>query len=565
MATIIDSLLVVLGLDTKGFDAGRKRVGEGFKKTREETDKSGKNIEGFGKKSENAIKSLKNEAIGLFLAFQGASSLQGFIGNMITGDAAAGRLAKNLGMSVTTLTAYGLAIQSVGGEASEANAALGLLAGAREQLKLTGTTGHDREFALMGFGPHDLDDTAKAFDKLAEAAQRMPRTQFYNLAKQMGLSDGVINLLELGPAKMHALIKAREADAAATQADADASAALQAKWADLVAKITAIMRPEIYKLVDGLLDIVDAMTKGKNMGPAFNAVLIAIAGTAAILGAPFTAAAAAILLVVTNLDALRKAYAHAVWYTHGWGIPGGFAAYDAMVKAGMHSTADIDRVLDQDTANQAASRAAGDASVPVAGGGGGGGSGAPARGSVMSSAHDSEYILAYLKGSGLSDGTARGIAAGIAAEGGSLGMAKNGAFGLGQWRGKRREALFRMAGTRTPGLQAQMRFLMSELRGGDAGGASVLAQGEAGGALEAYIRNFMRPGPGVGGDLRRGYSWLGSRYRGGGGGGGGGGSTQVTIGQINLPGVKDANGFAQQLPAAIRRRGVTAQANRGLD
>lgn len=563
MATIIDSLLVVLGLDTKGFDTGRKRTAEGFKKTREDTEKSGKTIEQFGKKSEAAMKSLRSEVVGLFLAFQGASTVQGFIANMITGDAAAGRLAKNLGMSVTTLTAYGLAIQSVGGEASEANAALGMLAQAREQLKLTGTTGHDQEFALLGFGPHDLDDTAKAFDKLAEAAQRMPRTQFYNLAKQMGLSDGVINLLELGPAKMHELIRAREADAAATQADADASAALQAKWADLVAKITGLLRPEIYKLVDGLLNIVDAITKGKDVSPVFTAALIAMAGAAAILGAPFTAAALAIAAVITNLDGLRKAYAHAVWYTHGWGIPGGFAAYDAMVKAGMKSTADIDRVLDAETAASAPGRAAGDASVPAAGGRGG--SGAPARGSVMASAHDSEYILAYLKGSGLSEGTAKGIAAGIAAEGGSLGYAANGAFGLGQWRGQRRKDLFKFAGTTTPGLRQQMEFLMRELRGGDPGGRSVLAHNDAAGALESYIRDFMRPGPGVGGDLRRGYAWLGTRYRGGSGGGGGSSPTQVTIGQINLPGVRDADGFARQLPGAIRRRGITAQANRGLD
>ena len=76
MATIIDSLLVTLGLDTTSFEKGQKRVNEGQKGTREQTDKTSKTFEEFGKKAGNSLASLRNEAIGLFLAFQGASSVQ---------------------------------------------------------------------------------------------------------------------------------------------------------------------------------------------------------------------------------------------------------------------------------------------------------------------------------------------------------------------------------------------------------------------------------------------------------------------------------------------------------
>ena len=572
MTTVIDSLLVVLGLDSSGFDKGRKQTAEGFKKTRDEAEKTGGSLGEFDKKAAAGFASLKNEAIGLFLAFQGASSIKDFVGNMITGDAAAGRLAKNLGMSVNELTAYGLAIQSVGGDAGEANNAFQLLAAAREQWKLTGTTGHDRERMLMGFGPHDLDNTATAFAKLAEAAQRMPRTQFYNLAHQLGLSDGVINLLELGPEKMRELVKARQEDAAATEENARASAALEAKWADLVAKITALLRPEIYRLVDATLDIVDAFTKGKDAGDGFNAALVGVAVVAAVIDAPFVALAAAIALCIGNLDTLKKDYAHAIWYTHGWGLPGGFGAYEAMKKAGVQNTDDIDRIIDEENARNNAKGSPGDASTPAAGdtggGGGRGGAGGGASGGLLHDVPSAKGVIrTELMHAGMTAEQAAGIVAGIEAEGGGLGQSANGAFGIGQWRGKRKDALLAKYG-KAPSLSQQVDFLVRELRGGDPGGRAVTGQQSAAATMVAYLSKFMRPQGADNehykdliADIQRGYRALGQAAP----AGIGGRSSTVSIGSIHLPGVKDADGFARQLPDAIRRRSMTTQADRGLD
>ncbi len=563
MATIIDSLLVVLGLDTKGFDAGRKRTQEGFKKTREDTEKSGKTIAEFGKKSENAMKSLKSEVIGLFLAFQGASSLEGFVKNMIVGDAAAGRLAKNLGMDVTTLTAYGLAIQSVGGSADEANAALSMLASAREQLKLTGTTGHDAEFGFLGFGPDDLNDTAKAFDKLAEAAQRMPRTQFYQIAHNMGLTDGVINLLELGPKKMHALIDARKADAAATQKQADEAERLQAKWADLTAQITALVRPNIYSLVEAVLSVFDGIKKTDGMSTIFIVTLGAIAVAAAALGSPFIAAAAAVILLATSFDKLKEA-----WKAVSEFVPHMFDVHsEAHPDAQSGWSWDMFGVKGPD--KKAAPAGGGGGAAPARGGGGGGGGDVNG---AMKDAFTREYARAYLKGKGFTDEQANGIVAGIAAEGGGLNTASGpyGAYGIGQWLGKRKERLFAKYGPK-PTLRQQMEFLTGELNGGDHGGASVRAGGSAADTMTRYLRDFMRPQGAKGEhmrdlieDLKRGFRVLRMNPELA-GRAASGGAGNVTIGQINLPGVRDADGFARQLPAAIRRRGMTAQANRGLD
>jgi hypothetical protein len=111
---------------------------------------------------------------------------------------------------------------------------------------------------------------------------------------------------------------------------------------------------------------------------------------------------------------------------------------------------------------------------------------------------------------------ARGISAGIYAESGSNPIAVNpssGAFGLGQWLGARKtgvKALAAQRGEITPSFKTQLDYLAYELKGGDAGGASVLrAQGQ-GNILTAYITKFMRPAAGkeTTGDLERGATYL---------------------------------------------------------
>jgi Phage tail lysozyme len=114
-------------------------------------------------------------------------------------------------------------------------------------------------------------------------------------------------------------------------------------------------------------------------------------------------------------------------------------------------------------------------------------------------AHLDPNILAGLQTRGVPEPIARGIAAGIHAESGSNPNALNTstadgktAFGIGQWRGARQAALIDQYGPH-PTLDQQLDFLVSELHGGDPGGAKVLAQADEAAALHSYIHDFMRP------------------------------------------------------------------------
>ena len=106
-------------------------------------------------------------------------------------------------------------------------------------------------------------------------------------------------------------------------------------------------------------------------------------------------------------------------------------------------------------------------------------------------------LVGYLTKNGVAKSTAQGIAAGAFAEGGFSGRnnPNSGAFGLGQWLGSRQKALFARYGA-NPSFEQQMQFLLSELRGGDRGGSSVLGSGDPMEAMYNYITKFMRPAAG---------------------------------------------------------------------
>ena len=58
MATIIDSLLVTLGLDPSGFNAGKAKVDKGLKDTGNEADKTGDKLKGAGGPGVNIFRAL---------------------------------------------------------------------------------------------------------------------------------------------------------------------------------------------------------------------------------------------------------------------------------------------------------------------------------------------------------------------------------------------------------------------------------------------------------------------------------------------------------------------------
>ena len=114
---VIDKLVVTLGLDPSGYKKGVQETERDQKKLRDSTLKTSKEMEAKGKQAAEFFSRIKKEVLALTTVMLGGYGLKSFIENVTTGDAALGRMAKNVGMSVSDLSAWEGAVQRAGGSA----------------------------------------------------------------------------------------------------------------------------------------------------------------------------------------------------------------------------------------------------------------------------------------------------------------------------------------------------------------------------------------------------------------------------------------------------------------
>lgn len=106
MPTIVDSLIVTLGLDATKFTQGQKDSVTALRKTEVEANQSAKRMEASGKQAAMFFTQIKNQALGLATVLMGGVGIKRFAENITMSDRAVGRLSKNLEMSVTELSAW---------------------------------------------------------------------------------------------------------------------------------------------------------------------------------------------------------------------------------------------------------------------------------------------------------------------------------------------------------------------------------------------------------------------------------------------------------------------------
>ncbi len=540
MTTILDSLVIELGLDPKDFNKGQKEVLAGFKRTREEASSSTKDIEASGKRAASYINGLKNEVVGLFLAFAGAKTLKDFAGGILDNAAAAGRLSANIGVSTERISAWQGAVKEMNGTADEANAALSAMSTAISNFNLTRSTGNDAVFRALGVTQNDLAAGPEAMMlRIAQAGEHMNRRNYVNLLQRLGFGPGMIAVLEQGRSGLEKVLTQQERMYAVTQRDAEAAMKFQKALADIGNTARGVALPYVSALAEEFDQFAANRENIVLLGDAAAGAVAAIGVAAAAAYWPVVALAGAItgLLRVYQLMHNASPEERKRLEDHSRELRdktlsqlghGNFSGAWNTVKGGLSEGADL-------MFNGNRSGGAG-----AAGGGG---------------------VIGYFMSQGFTREQAQGILAGIYAESGGNPNATNptsGAYGLGQWLGGRKQKLFARYGNH-PSAKQQLEFLAWELHGGDRGAGAVQGASSADAALQAYIVNFMRPRAGAEtlGDLRRGRQKLAEL--------GAGGSTINLNGPITVTtNARDANSLARDLPGAVRRRASATPANSGL-
>lgn len=295
MATVIDSLLVELGLDTKGFETGRDKVNEGLKNTSEEAKKRARETEDSAKQMAMMFAKLRGEVVGLFLAFAGAKSITQFVTNTINQTAAVGRASQLFGQGANSINAWGDAIQGAGGDAKEAMAIFGKIKDIQADfirhpenlnMPLMGQLGiHSRgefdnpEELMLHLADQFQSEMGKA--KTPEDQSRVQATFRQRVKEFLGLSDEAILMLEKGrPALEKELALYRERDRV-TQSDVEGAQEFNKELAHLEKAFTGLARGPLTTSMGILADILDLVAGNTDhMGEKLRVFMLGLWGLA---------------------------------------------------------------------------------------------------------------------------------------------------------------------------------------------------------------------------------------------------------------------------------------------
>lgn len=192
---ILEAFIITFGLDTRDYEKGEREINERTRRLREEQGRAFTEIEDFGKKAGQSIKSLSREVVGLSLAFMGAKSITGLVSSMMTGAASADRFGDRIGLATQKVYAWRKASQTMGGAPEEGDAALQTV----QNIKMGLFTGQPDGQALgvlarLGVSAGDLrnNDASSILTKLAGARGNMSPDLYANLLQQIGLPASTI-------------------------------------------------------------------------------------------------------------------------------------------------------------------------------------------------------------------------------------------------------------------------------------------------------------------------------------------------------------------------------------
>lgn len=266
MATIIDSLIVTLGLDPSGFTKGGKQADAALVKTKQQAVKSGKEIEQAAKGAAEFLGRVRNQALALFAAFEAGRGVKAFVADVTAGDVALGRMARSIGISTQTLSTWQGAAKLAGGSAEGIAGTFQTLADNITQFKTTGESSiipYLRALSAAGGTVIDLrkplNDT---FLDIADDLQKLARTdpqQANWIARQIGADPATAALLVQGRANLEALL-ATAKKFAATDADRDAASKRLEAWRELDGTLTSVGRTILTDLTPAIDGVVKDMT-----------------------------------------------------------------------------------------------------------------------------------------------------------------------------------------------------------------------------------------------------------------------------------------------------------------
>lgn len=263
MTTVIDSLVLELGLDASKFTKGQRDALDAFKKTQEEAVKGGKAVEEQSRKSLTALGGIKTQAIELFAAFAGGIGIKEFITSTINAGSSVGRLSRAIGVSATEISRWQGVAQEFGSTGENMAGAFKSLSNVFTAWQVGGPEAPQimQMFRVINTEAERLDkNNAKTIDgtKGVSAAMKAladnlkiihdlnsdPNTASYLAGKIPGMDAGLFDFLVTGSDNVAAALSRV---VGMTQKEADAAGELDRQWNHLIVTSTRWAQSNLLK------------------------------------------------------------------------------------------------------------------------------------------------------------------------------------------------------------------------------------------------------------------------------------------------------------------------------
>lgn len=310
MPTVIDSLIVQLGLDPKEFTKGQKEAAKAAlksqkdiekaaaaqekaaskaakeieksakqaeaaqkkaakeietaqKKAAREADKQAKGIANAQDKASESVNRLARNALKLFAIFTAGRAVGDFVSQITSADSALGRLATRIGQTPGDISALATAVQRTGGSAEAAQGSFQRFSDSIQELKTTGNTSIlPFLYKVQAAGGRQINlnkDISQTYEDLAENLKNINDTQGAATAnymgKQLGLDEGTIALLVKGRAAYRSYIEESKRLGIAAKADTDAAQNLQTSIRTLTQASEGLGRTVLTTLTPTIVEL----------------------------------------------------------------------------------------------------------------------------------------------------------------------------------------------------------------------------------------------------------------------------------------------------------------------
>ncbi len=248
MSTVIDSLIVSLGLDATKFTKGQKEATESLKKTENQSNRTSKELEAHAKRSAQAFSNLKNELLAVAALYVSFSGIKSFIQNTVLQTASLGRMSDNLGMNAKELAQWQLAAKHAGGTAESmvdsirgANDTISKLRLGQNSEQLQAT------YNYAGVGGVNVGEVKSGTDLLLKQAdiikninEKFGANQARMAAEQMGIHESEFQLFKGGSDSVRKQLDAQSELASKEQALSKQSEELRKEFDTLANQTKAL-------------------------------------------------------------------------------------------------------------------------------------------------------------------------------------------------------------------------------------------------------------------------------------------------------------------------------------